>query len=137
VSRVRVLNTTRGRELGDRVILADWFWLRLRGLIGRPRIESGEGLMIVPCRGVHMYLMTYPIDVALMNGEGEVVAMYRELAPGTRTRWHADAHHALEVPAGTLAETSTSLGDRVSWEPRQRVRREASIDTLERQGRQN
>ncbi|HEY7473033.1 MAG TPA: DUF192 domain-containing protein [Gemmatimonadota bacterium] len=114
--RVRVTNATRGRELGDRVILANWFWPRLRGLIARPRIERGEGLMIVPCRGVHMYLMTYPIDVALMDDAGSVVAMYRDLSPGTRTRWHRDARQALEVPAGTLAETHTTLGDRVQWE---------------------
>ncbi|MGH7565423.1 MAG: DUF192 domain-containing protein [Gemmatimonadota bacterium] len=133
--RVRVMNMTRGRELGDRVNLADWLWPRLRGLIGRPRIESGEGLMIVPCRGVHMYFMTYPIDVALMDGDGSIVALYRDLAPGARTRWHSDAHHALEVPAGTLAETSTTLGDRVVWEPRLEGR--LSQDALERQGRQN
>ena len=115
MKRVRVTNSSRGRELGTRVILADRFWPRLRGLIARPRIEPGEGLMIVPCRGVHMYLMTYPIDVALLDRDGEVVAMYRELAPGARTRWHGDAHHALEVPAGMLAETSTTVGDRIVW----------------------
>jgi uncharacterized membrane protein (UPF0127 family) len=115
VKRVRVTNSTRGRELGGRVILADWFWPRLRGLIARPRIEHGEGLMIVPCRGVHMYLMTYPIDVALIDRDGQVVAMYRELAPGARTHWHGDAHRALEVPAGTLADTSTTVGDRIVW----------------------
>lgn len=134
--RVRVMNTTRGRQLGDRVILADWFWPRLRGLIARPRIEPGEGLLIVPCRGVHMYMMTYPIDVALIDKEGVVVALYRELAPGTRTGWHAGARQALEVPAGTLAETHTALGDRVAWQslpPRgDRLREEA----LEPQGRQ-
>jgi uncharacterized membrane protein (UPF0127 family) len=59
--------------------------------------------------------MTYPIDVARMDRDGEVVAMYRELAPGARTRWHGDAHHALEVPAGMLAETSTTVGDRIVW----------------------
>jgi uncharacterized membrane protein (UPF0127 family) len=133
--RLRVTNTTRGRELGDRVILADWIWPRLRGLIGRPRIESGEGLMIVPCRGVHMYLMTYPIDVALMDGDGAVVALYRDLAPGSRTHWHRDAHHALEVPAGTLAETSTTLGDRVMWQPLARARGRLPEEALERQRR--
>lgn len=134
--RVRVMNTTRGSELGDRVMLADWFWPRLRGLIARPRIESGEGLWIVPCRGVHMYMMTYPIDVALIDKQGVVVALYRELAPGTRTRWHAGARQALEVPAGTLAETHTELGDRVAWQPLPRGGERVREDALEPQGRQ-
>lgn len=133
---VRVTNATRGRELGDRVMLADWMWPRLRGLIGRPRIAHGGGLLIVPCRGVHMYLMTYPIDVALMDRQGAVVALYRELPPGARTRWHSDAHHALEVPGGTLAESGTTLGDRVTWEPTARDERRAPAEKLETQGRQ-
>lgn len=134
--RVRVKNTTRGRELGDRVVLADWFWPRLRGLIARPRLGPGEGLLIVPCRGVHMYLMTYPIDVAFMDREGEVVALYRDLAPGARTRWHASSRQALEVPAGTLAETHTVLGDHVVWQPLPRVGRRLREDVLEPEERQ-
>lgn len=81
-----------------------------------------------------MYLMTYPIDVALMDRDGAVVALYRELAPGTRTRWHAEAHQALELPAGTLAGTGTAAGDRILWEP---LPENDSEDELERQGRQN
>ena len=108
-------NTTRGRELGDRVMVADRMWPRLRGLIGRPRIAHGGGLLIVPCRGVHMYMMTYPIDVALLDRDGAVVALYRDLVPGARTRWHSEAHQALELPSGMLAETGTSLGDHVTW----------------------
>ena len=83
-----------------------------------------------------MYLMTYSIDVALMDREGAVVALYRELAPGARTRWHAEAHHALELPAGTLAGTSTATGDRILWEPLPRGGKDLE-DELERQGRQN
>lgn len=132
---VRVTNTTRGRELGRRVMLADRMWPRLRGLIGRPRIAHGGGLLIVPCRGVHMYMMTYPIDVGLMDRDGTVVALYRDLAPGTRTRWHADAHHAIEVPCGTLAATGTTMGDRVTWEPASEEETGQSEEIMETQGR--
>jgi uncharacterized membrane protein (UPF0127 family) len=132
---VRVTNTTRGRELGDRVILADWFWPRLRGLILRPRIESGEGLLIVPSHGVHMFLMTYPIDVALIDRDGLVVGLYRELPPGGRTRWHAGARQVLEVPVGKLAETQTVVGDRVVWQPLSTVEARRPEDVLEPQWR--
>lgn len=134
--RVRVTNTTRGRELGNRVILADWFWPRLRGLILRPRIESGEGLLIVPSRGVHMFFMTYPIDVALIDKEGMVVGLYRELPPGGRTRWHAGARQVLEVPVGTLAESHTVVGDRVVWQPLSTVEARRPDGALEPQRRQ-
>lgn len=112
---LRVENETRGRVLGARVGLANGLWTRLRGLIGRPPLEPGEGLMIVPCRGVHMYGMRYPIDVAFAEPGGEVVALYRGLAPGARTKWHGEARLAVELPMGTLADTDTRLGDRLAW----------------------
>ena len=61
---VRVVNETRGREIAGRAGLADSWWTRLRGLIGRSPLEPGEGLLLVPCKAVHMYGMTGAIDVA-------------------------------------------------------------------------
>ncbi|HUP20175.1 MAG TPA: DUF192 domain-containing protein [Gemmatimonadota bacterium] len=113
----RVVNETRGKVLGTQVGLADRFWSRLRGLIGKKELEPGEGLILVPCRGVHMYGMTYPIDVAFADREGEIVALYRELAPGARTKMHTGARSAVELPPGTLAETGTMIGDRLAWRP--------------------
>ena len=39
------------------------------------------------------------------------MATYPSLAPGSRTGWHGTALHALELPAGTLDESGTVLGD--------------------------
>lgn len=115
MTTLKVVNDTRGSVLGDRVRLADWFWPRLKGLIGSDPLEPGRGLLIVPCRAVHMYGMTFPIDVAFLDPEREVVAIYRGLAPGTRSKWHGDARFALELPDGTLGSTGTVLGDRLAW----------------------
>lgn len=111
----RVVNETRGKVLGTRVGMADRFWSRLRGLLGRGALEPGEGLILVPCRGVHMYGMTCPIDVVFADEGGLIVALYRELAPGTRTRVHSGARAAVELPPGTLAESGTRIGDRLEW----------------------
>jgi uncharacterized membrane protein (UPF0127 family)/tetratricopeptide (TPR) repeat protein len=112
-----VVNATRGRTLGDRVAVADRWWTRLRGLLGRPPLRPGEGLLITPCRGVHMFGMRYPLDVAFVDGAGGVVALYHALAPGRRTRMHRGAEHALELPAGVLRETETREGDTLAWGP--------------------
>ncbi|MBW3660046.1 MAG: DUF192 domain-containing protein [Gemmatimonadetes bacterium] len=112
---LKVVNETRGSVLGEQVDLADWWWPRLRGLIGHGPLEEGQGLLMVPCRGVHMYGMRYPIDVAFMDEEREVVALYRGLAPGARSKWHGEARFALELPEGTLGSTGTLLGDHLSW----------------------
>jgi uncharacterized membrane protein (UPF0127 family) len=87
----------------------------MRGLLGRRRLGPGEGLLLTPCRAVHMYGMMFPVDVAFADDAGTVVAAYPSLTPGRRTRWHRDAWHALELPSGTLAATETCVGDRLTW----------------------
>lgn len=108
---VEARNAVRGTVLGSRVGVADRWWLRLRGLLGRPPLAGGEGLLIEPCRAVHMLGMGYAIDVAFLSPDGAVVALYHALAPGGRTRWHREARKALELPAGTLAASETREGD--------------------------
>ena len=114
---LRVVNTRADRELGNRVALASRWLSRLRGMLGTPAPEPGEGLLLTPCSSVHMYGMRFPLDVAFLDRTGRVVAVYPSLAPGSRTRWHRDAKHALELPAGTLGQSGTTLGDLVVWSP--------------------
>ncbi|NNG15021.1 MAG: DUF192 domain-containing protein [Gemmatimonadales bacterium] len=104
-------------ELGQRVGIADRWWSRLRGLLGRPPLEEGEGLLLVPCRSVHMLGMSFALDVAFLDSRGRVIALYHELQPGSRTRWHRPARYALELAAGTLAATHTGVGDTLEWGP--------------------
>jgi len=112
---VRVVNTRGNRELGTRIGLADSWLARLRGMLARPAPGPGEGLLLTPCSSVHMYGMRFPLDVAFLDGRGAVVAMYPSLAPGSRTRWHRNAAHALELSAGALVESGTSIGDVLVW----------------------
>ena len=112
--RVRVANATRGGVVGESVAVADRWWLRLRGLLGRPPLAPGEGLLLDPCRAVHMLGMRYPLDVAFVDDRRTVVATYHGLAPRARTGWHA-ARYALELPAGTLRDTETQQGDALRW----------------------
>ena len=114
---VRVLNTRLGRELGARIGMADSWLARLRGMLARPEPANGEGLFLTPCSSVHMYGMRFPLDVAFLDRNGTVVAMYPSLAPGSRTRWHRNAAHALELPNGALTQSGTAVGDLLVWSP--------------------
>jgi uncharacterized protein len=116
VSTVRIRNAERGTVLGDEIEIADDWWRRLRGLLARPPLKHGEGLLISPCRSVHMIGMKFGLDVVFLARDGRVVGLYEALAPGRLTRWHHDAFHALEVPPGTIASSGTCLGDRLAWE---------------------
>ncbi|HZE74620.1 MAG TPA: DUF192 domain-containing protein [Gemmatimonadales bacterium] len=112
---MRVVRATNQRSLvlGDRIAVADRWWPRFKGLLGRPGLKAGEGLLLRPCRAVHMMGMRFPLDVAFVDRHGVVVAAYPNLRPGARTRWHRRAESALELPAGTLAASGTQEGDQI------------------------
>ena len=111
--RLRAENSVRGTVLGTRIGLADGWWTRLKGLLGRDRLEPGEGLLLRPCRAVHMLGMRMSLDIAFLDPDGRVVALYPELRPGGRTQWHGRAREALELPAGTLAASGTRDWDTI------------------------
>jgi uncharacterized protein len=113
--RVRAVNVARSYTLGDRVGVADRWWLRLRGLWGRSSLPTGEGLLLSPCRAVHMMGMKFPLDIVFLDSADRVVATYERLAPGRRTRFHRAARSALELPAGTIAATGTLAGDPIEY----------------------
>ena len=112
---VRVTNPKEHSVLGERVEVAETWWSRLRGLLGRPSLKPSEGLLIRPCRAVHMLGMRFPIDVAFLDREGRVLATYAGLAPNQFSRYHRQAAAALELPAGTLAATGTLAGHRLEF----------------------
>jgi len=118
VHRVVVRNASReGIDLGDRIGVANTIWTRLRGLLGAAPLEPGQGLLLDPCQAVHMYGMKQALDVAFLGTAGTVVAVYHELRPGQRSKYHSKARQALELPVGTLSLTETRVGDLLTIQP--------------------
>jgi uncharacterized membrane protein (UPF0127 family) len=113
---VEVRNRSRGTLLGGRVEVADSFWTRLRGLLGRRTLEDGQGLLIVPSRGIHMYAMRFHLDVLLLDEDRRVEMRYGGLAPGQTTGMHRGVRFALELPVGTIYKSGTCEGDTLDWE---------------------
>lgn len=113
---VSIVNRTRESVLGTRVGLADRWWLRARGFLRRPEPGEGEGLLLNPCRAVHMVGMSFPLDIVFVDRHGRILALYPELAPGRRSGWHGAAKYAIELPAGTIEATRSEVGDLVSWQ---------------------
>jgi hypothetical protein len=115
VSPLRAENATRGRTLATRVVVADRPLARLRGLIARPPLADGEGLLITPCSGIHTFFMGSAIDAVFLDAEGVVVAALGPLAPWRMTRIYPAAACVLELPPGTVAQSGTAAGDRIEF----------------------
>ena len=111
--KYRVFNLTRNTVLASEVELVDTEWTRIKGLLGRRAVDfaSGKGLWIVPSQGVHTLGMSFPIDVAYLDSEYRDIHVCHKLAPFRIAALKLKARSVIELPAGTLAQTETSIGD--------------------------
>jgi uncharacterized membrane protein (UPF0127 family) len=113
---VRDLDT--GRFVAACVRVAASRWARAVGLLGRRRLESGEGLWIAPARGVHTWGMRFPIDLVALDRDGVVVDCVAALRPWRIRLPRRAAAGVLELPAGALARSGTRPGHRLAFEHR-------------------
>jgi len=112
VARNASLNTV----LADRVGVAATHAARAVGLLSRSGLEPGEALWIVPSRGVHTWGMRFTIDVLALDEDGTVVDCVSNLRPWRVRLPRKGTAGVLELPAGTLEASRTSLGHRVVLE---------------------
>lgn len=112
---MKIINRTQGTVLGWRVSLADTWWSRFRGFLGKAAPGRGEGILLAPCNAVHTMGMRFPLDVIFLTVDGTVVQLESFLRPWRIRRGARAARYVLEVPAGTISATRTTLGDELSW----------------------
>jgi uncharacterized membrane protein (UPF0127 family) len=95
------------------VYIADKFWARLRGWLGKKQMPE-DGLLILPCNSVHTFLMKFPIDVAFLNFKNQVISLHENVAPN-KILWPVkEAKGVLELPPGTIARLAIKAGDFVT-----------------------
>ena len=89
-------------------------WQRLRGLLARPALKTGEGLLITPCSSVHTVGMRYSLDLVFLDKGGRVVKCVTDLK-AYRMAAARKARHVLELPVGSIAAANIVVGDRLDW----------------------
>jgi uncharacterized membrane protein (UPF0127 family) len=107
------INVKNGGQIAERIAIARGMFERMRGLLGRPSLRPGEGLLLQPCNGVHTVGMRYPIDIIFLDRHGRVKRAVHALNPGRMVPYVRGAVKAIELPAGTLARTGVRAGDEV------------------------
>ena len=108
---MRVVNRRTGGLLGDRIVRADTFFARARGLLGRPALSPGEGLWIDPCSSIHMFGMRFAIDVLFLDADRRVTRAIADLRPWRIAHGGWSSRLVLEVPIGTIEASGTRTGD--------------------------
>jgi uncharacterized protein len=106
-----VCNLTRQSFLSLNLKRADSSLKRLRGLLGRIRLRSDEGLWIVPSQGIHTIGLLFPIDVIYLDAQFRVIHLVENLGPLRIGPLRLGSSSVLELPTRTIYSSNTQLGD--------------------------
>jgi uncharacterized protein len=93
-------------------VVADRAIARMKGLLGRSGLDTGEGLLIRPAPTVHTFFMRFAIDIVFLARDGEVLKVATDVKPW-RARSCRGAYAVLEVAAGEAAKRRIARGDRL------------------------
>lgn len=110
-------NETRKVELASRAVIAVSFFSRLQGLLGTNGLQEGMGLFLKPCNSIHMIGMTYAIDCVFVDKSMCVVGVVEKIGPFRISSIYPKAEGCLELPAGTVFKTQTTVGDTLTAKP--------------------
>jgi uncharacterized protein len=101
-----------GTVVCERCLLAETALTRMRGLLGRRELPSGEGILLKPASSVHMAFMRFAIDAVFLDRDFRVVKIAADLKPW-RLAGARGAKSTLEISSGEAARRGLSVGDRL------------------------
>jgi len=115
VTRTVSLRRADGGIACERCRVADRALPRMRGLLGRRGLDSGEGLLLRPAPSVMTFFMRFPIDAVFLDREGTVLKVRSNLRPW-RLAGCRGAHATLELAAGEAQRRAIAKGVRLEQE---------------------
>ena len=101
MSRI-LINDGNGTVLVENLIRAQSTIDRMRGLLGRSSLAADTGMLIRPCRSIHMWFMRFPIDAAFLDEKMRVLKIVRNLRPWQLAFAPRKTASVLETATGVL-----------------------------------
>ncbi len=96
--------------------VADTFWLRLLGYMGRKFIDVDEAMMFPRCNSIHTFFMRCSIDVLFLSKDYVVTDIVTHIKPWRflLPRWKAC--HVVEMRGGAAAQRNIVIGSHLVLE---------------------
>ncbi|MBW8384265.1 MAG: DUF192 domain-containing protein [Youngiibacter sp.] len=108
-----LINKTGQFEILGNVEKADTFVSRFKGLLGRESLDSDCGLIIEPCNSIHCFFMKFPIDVAFVDKDNQVIKVIKDMKPYSLSPIVSGSRFVIEANSGAF-EGKLKEGDKIS-----------------------
>jgi len=110
-----LLNTTKKTVIVSELAVADNFFKRFMGLMGKNDLPQGKGLMIKPCNSIHMFFMKIPLDILFVDRDNKIIHIIKDIKPWKVSKIVPGAVSAIELPIGTIDSSNTEVSDFVTF----------------------
>ncbi|MDP4180035.1 MAG: DUF192 domain-containing protein [Bacillota bacterium] len=108
---MKLFNKSKETFLAYELKVADNFFSRFMGLMGKKELSHGAGLLISPCNSIHMFFMRIPLDIVFIDKNNTVISIIIGIKPWRVSSFVKNAVSTIELPVGTIAASHTSIGD--------------------------
>ncbi|HEY85684.1 MAG TPA: DUF192 domain-containing protein [Chloroflexi bacterium] len=106
-----IKNQNKNATLVRQGKVADTFFTRLKGLLGSPPLQEGEGLLLKGEKSIHTLFMTFPIDVIYLDHALEIIKITSDMRPWKLGPYVSQSTYILELPVGVISRTNSTVGD--------------------------
>lgn len=90
------------------------FLERMRGLLGKEKLNADEGLLLAPCSSIHTFGMQYTIDVLFLDRQLTIVKTVKSLKPW-RMAASSAATMVLELAEDSINNLQLRTGQQLEW----------------------
>ena len=111
---MKLYHQSKKNIVANKVDIADKFFSRAVGLMGRKSMDEKSALWIKSCTHIHTLFMRFTIDLIFVDKNLKVKKVYTQAKPwqhfftGT---WRADS--VFELPEGSLSQLNIKEGDQL------------------------
>ena len=111
---MKIINTDKNTVIATDTELADTFFARMTGLLGRTTLKPNEALVITGCNSIHMFFMRFSIDAIFVGKDNRVVGLVSGIKPFQLSPIFWKACFVIEAPVGTILASRTQIDDLIS-----------------------
>jgi len=99
--------------LTEKLEIAESFFARAKGLLGRKNLDLDQALWIKPCNNIHTFFMKFKIDCVFINKNNQVEKIFSNVAPFCIKGpvWRATS--VIEFSAGFIESSNIKIGDQL------------------------
>ena len=105
-------NSSKEITIIHKLEVAESFFSRAIGLLGRNQLHDESGLWIKPCSDIHTWFMRFNFDAVFVDSKLIVQSVHPNLKPW-KFIWQRKASSVFELPEGKVEKARIEIGDQL------------------------